>query len=87
MTFPPWNELKPVREKRLKVETVKKIIEVEMLVLVCQYCLDLLYSLYPSKIVNSETSPLFQLDNASETPKRPKGGVTGHYWQHRPRGW
>lgn len=24
--------------------------------LVCQYCLDLLYSLYPSTIVNSETS-------------------------------
>lgn len=43
--------------------------------LVCQYCLDLLYSLYPSTIVNSETPPLFQLDNASETPKRPKGGV------------
>lgn len=30
VTFPPWNELKPVREKRLKVETVKKIIEVEI---------------------------------------------------------
>lgn len=41
--------------------------------LVCQYCLDLLYSLYPSTIVNSETSPLFEHDNASETPKRPKG--------------
>lgn len=88
MTFPPWNELKPVREKRLKVETVKKNHRSgNILVLVCQYCLDLLYSLYPSTIVNSETSPLFQLDNASETPKRPKGGVTGHYWQHRPRGW
>lgn len=56
-----------MREKRLKVETVKKIIEVEMLVLVCQYYLDLLYSLYPSKIVNSETSPLFEHDNASDT--------------------
>lgn len=38
-----------------------------MLVLVCQYCLDLLYSLYPSKIVNSETSPLFEHDNALDT--------------------
>lgn len=56
-----------MREKRLKVETVKKIIEVEMLVLVCQYCLDLLYSLYPSKIVNYETSPLFEHDNALDT--------------------
>lgn len=37
-----------------------------MLVLVCQYCLDLLYSLYPSTIVNSETSPLFEHDNASD---------------------
>lgn len=55
-----------MREKRLKVETVKKIIEVEMLVLVCQYCLDL-YSLYPSKIVNSETSPHFEHDNALDT--------------------
>lgn len=29
-------------------------------VLVCQFCLDLLYSLYPNTIVNSETSPLFE---------------------------
>lgn len=41
-------------------------------VLVCQFCLDLLYSLYPNRIVNSETSPLFEHDYASETPKRPK---------------
>lgn len=39
---------------------------------VCQFCLDLLYSLYPNTIVNYETSPLLEHDYASETPKRPK---------------
>lgn len=51
----------------------KKIrIRGNMQVLVCQFCLDLLYSLYPNTIVNSETPPLFEHDYASETPKRPK---------------
>lgn len=48
-------------------------------VLVCQFCLDLLYSLYPNTTVNSETFPLFEHDYASETPKRRKmKAVAGH---------